>query len=200
MDRQLTDSVSAFFFIRYLKALDEPPIYCCESDSILRVLTVHSFEPATVVRLYNQNDSFLIERKIANKIDFDTSHVDISQLDKKEQRRFLKVYHSGPPATKQDSIILSKGYVRDTSEYDFNTETIRIPQSQWKSIFDAIDKDFYQMITVPDDDGGMVADGTMILIEANTKLGYHVLSRELNSTDERQLSTLLWKINQLIED
>lgn len=200
MDKQLTDSVSVFYFIQYLKALEEPPIYCCESDSILRVLAIHSYEPATVIKLYNQNDSLLVEHKTANKIEFDNSHYDISHLDQKEQRKWFKVYRAGPPATKEDSIILSKGYIRDTTEYEYRSNILNISQSNWDSIFDNIKGDFYNMVTVPDDDGSLVIHGTQILIEAYTDLGYKVLSRKLNHNEEQQLSTLLWKINQLTEN
>jgi len=96
MDKKLTDSISAFFFIRYLKALDEPPIYCCESDSIIRVLTIPHYGPAVVSKIHNRHENFVIEQKTANKNDFDTSHHDLTQLDPKDVRKWIAVYHSGP--------------------------------------------------------------------------------------------------------
>ncbi len=193
--KSITDSVSVYFYIEYLKAMDEPPIYCCTSDSIIRILTLPSFEPATITKIYNQNEILTIELKTANKVQIDESRYDPSQLDKKEQNKWFKVYRSGA-RTREDSILLSKGYYSDTIAYTFNSEFFTISKSDWISLFNTVSNDYYKLVTAQDEDG-TVSDGTIILVEVNSQLGYHVLTRRLSYNEERQLLRLISKINQL---
>ena len=196
--KSITDSARVYFYIEYLKALDEPPIYCCPSDSMIRILTLPSFEPATITKIYSQNDSLTIELKTANKVKIDESHYDPSQLDKKEQNKWFKVYRSGA-RTREDSILLYKGYFRDTIDYTFNSEFFTISKSDWNSLFNTVNNDYYNLVTAQDEDGA-VSDGTSILVEVNSQLGYHVLTRQLNYNEERQLLRLISKVNQLTEN
>lgn len=198
MGKSITDSVRVYFYIKYLKALDEPPIYCCTSDSMIRILTFPSFEPATVTKIYSHNDSLTIELKTANKVQIDESHYDPSLLDKKKQSKWFKVYRSGA-RSREDSILLSKGYYRDTIDYTFKSEFFTISKSDWISLFDTVNNNYYQLVTSQDEDGA-ISDGTSILVEVNSQLGYHVLTRQLNHKEEKQLLRLISKVNQIIEN
>jgi hypothetical protein len=196
--KSITDSIRVYFYIEYLKALDEPPIYCCKPESMIRILTLPSFKPATITKIYSQNDSLKIEIKTANKVQIDESHYDPSQLDKKEQNKWFKVYRSGA-RTREDSILLSKGYYLDTIDYTSNSEFFTISKSDWISLFNTVNNDYYKLVTAQDEDGAM-SDGTNILVEVNSQLGYHVLTRQLNYNEERQLLRLIYKVNQLTEN
>lgn len=197
LGKTITDSARVYFFVKYLKALSEPPIYCCASDSMIRILTLPSFAPATITKIYSRNDSLTIELKTANKVELNESRIDLSQLSKKEQRKWFDEYHSGA-RTRADSILLSKGYYRDTIGYTFISEFTSISKSDWISLFNTVNNDYYKLVTAQDEDG-TVSDGTCILVEVNSQLGYHVLTRQLNYNEESQLLRLISKVSQLME-
>lgn len=128
--KPITDSARVYFYIEYLKALDEPPIYCCASDSMIRILTLPSFEPATITKIYSQNDSLKIVIKTANKIQIDESRIELSLLNKKEQNNWFKVYRRGAE-TREDSLLFAKGYYKDTIDYTYKSEYFTLSKSDW---------------------------------------------------------------------
>lgn len=198
-DKPVQDSLSAYYFSSILKEFNEPAIYCCESDSIIRMLTINSFMPSTVIKLFRRNDSLLMVSKSIKTLRFPEPYYDLSQLNNKELRRWMKIRGSGVQS-KKDSLILAKTDIRNNPKSPVLSEMFILSRREWNSIFQLLSTDLYQMNTYQDHDGIFTSDGNKMTLEMNTTLGYHILDRQLDSREEIDISQLTQKINQLLKD
>ncbi|WP_258104487.1 hypothetical protein [Marinoscillum sp. MHG1-6] len=178
-DKSWVDSIGVYFNIEYLKAFDEPPIYCCQSDSMIRILTIPSFEPATIIQLFKQDSRYIIQTKISNKVGLDNSYLDAGQLKRKDKKRFWEISNNKIPQsewTEDDQRIYDEATVRDTEIFSYSTEVTEISLSDWNSIFEHLNSRFYKLNAKPEQFRA-VADGYSRLVEAVTANGYIALSR-----------------------
>jgi hypothetical protein len=96
-NKKWVDSIEVYFSIQYLKAFEEPPIYCCRPDSSLRILTITSFQPATIIELFKQDSQYILRTKESNKVGLDNSYSDPGQLIRKEKKRLKELMNNNIP-------------------------------------------------------------------------------------------------------
>ena len=195
-DKSWVDSIGVYFNIEYLKAFDEPPLYCCQTDSLIRILTIPSFEPSTIVQLFKQDSRYIIQTKVSNKVGLDNSYLDPGQLNRKDKKRFWEISNNNIPQsewTEGDQRIFNEATVRDTVKFSYSTAEIEISFSHWNGIFKHLNSQFYKLDAKPKV-FRTVMDGYSRLLEAVTSNGYIALSRGSDFPEERIVTELVNKI------
>lgn len=198
-DKSWIDTVSVYFYIEHLKAFEEPPIYCCQSDSTIRILTMPSFEPATLITLLKKNSQYFIQTKISNKVGVNNSYVDVNRLNRKDRKRFWELENSKIPRsewTQDDQRIYYSTIVQDTVKFSYSIQEYEISQNDWKSVFSHLNSKFYKLYVKPVQ-YSFVADGYFLLIEAVTSNGYIALQGGSTVQTEWIVQELIHKILNL---
>ncbi|WP_339814292.1 hypothetical protein [uncultured Imperialibacter sp.] len=201
-DRDITDSLDIYFKTLYLKAFDEPPLFCCGTDSTIRILTIPSFSPPTLAKIQRQNSEFVVVAKIGNKVGLDNSYYDPSKLRKRELAQFndlMDRFNSGDfTMTSSDSAVYHKALVIEDEPFDYSVIKKVISVTDWRSMFELVDKAFYERPTNRDQNT-IVEDGYGRMTEVWTSFGYHVLSRSSATPEESAVLELIHRIEKQIE-
>lgn len=133
----------------------------------------------------------------------DNSYIDTNQLKIKEVKQFNQIMNRFEnedfSMSQEDSMIYDKALVKDTVTFRYSIIERDISRFNWNQVFSLVDSVFYKTKTKPDQSGAGM-DGYTLLLEVNTSLGYHVVTRWSPKWEQNQkILSINSEINRLLK-
>jgi len=199
-DRSWIDSAGAYVNIEFLLAFEEPPIYCCQADSVIRILTIPSFDPSTLIEVYKKDSKYFVRAKTSSKVGLDNSYIDETRINRKDRKRLYQLEHDNIPQSQwseADYRIYNSVIVKDTVQFKYSVHDIEITAADWASIFTSITPQFYKLQEKAWEFRATM-DGYRRMIEVVTNSGYMVIERGSDFPEEPIVQELSQKIEEYI--
>jgi hypothetical protein len=171
-----------------LAKFDEPILYTAKADrEVYRLLYTRAFNLPMVISFTKVGEDVFLEIKKGSKEVADASGYDPSRLSI-SQRDSLYYYENTRDSARYFTLfnaLAHKMFRKDTIEFRYSTKKILRTIEEWSQFEKMVDESAFWSLPRVKLSGAY--DGVGYLLEARTKKGYHVISRENPLPDEQSI-------------